>query len=99
MADDDIATEFEGTMIYGADGAVYVVPDDALSAYRLDDAAAEKFRGKRAELAGEVTGFGGASGPLDFPLALRGTFGRRNFYQGPVILHVEPLHIVAPDEP
>ena len=89
MADD--ANEFAGTMLFGADGAVYLVPDDALSEYRVDDKNAERFRDARAELVDEVTGFGmpGSSPILEFPLAIGGTFGRRISNQGEVVIYHE----------
>lgn len=73
------ATEYvEGTMFQGADGSVYVISDEDLAAFRLNERDAEKMKQSYEQLQ-EVTGFGlnpGAAQP-DFQLMAKGPFARR----------------------
>jgi hypothetical protein len=74
MAEREEEVTVEGTMIFGADGAVYFIPSEHLEAYRVpDDQAAEA---RALEGLTEVQGFSELSG-VDSPLALRGPLASR----------------------
>ena len=42
MRDDKAAGAFDGTLIRGADGALYMIPDDDLEAFRVPDEMARE---------------------------------------------------------
>jgi hypothetical protein len=101
---------YQATLIYGADGDVYMIPEEQLAAFRVSDAAATRLTEARVNLAEEiradrenfpeVSGFS-VSDPLEFPIILSGQFGRRpggpNMI-GPPVLHVHNM-LRAPTTP
>ena len=77
MADDSKqpTDETSGTMICGADGAVYFIPDSDLTAFRISD---ENERAVQKDLDRVVAVRGLAdAGPIDFPISIHGPIGRR----------------------
>lgn len=74
MAEQEAEVTVEGTMIFGADGAVYFIPDEHLEAYRVpDDRAAEA---RALEGMADVQGFSDLPNVAS-PLTLRGPLASR----------------------
>jgi hypothetical protein len=80
----------KGTLIYGADGAVYFVPDEDLAAFRVEESVAEPIRGDLSELAA-IREFGDLGDEADLPLSIHGAIGRRPQGLSNTILHVDPV--------
>lgn len=75
--------EVTGTMVRGADGALYVIPDDDLEAFRVP----EKVAAPALELLTELEKSVGAPKRLNPALhalpAIRGPLGRKDLVAGP----------------
>jgi hypothetical protein len=67
--------EYSGTMICGADGAVYFIPDAELEAYRISDTNEREVQQDVDRLMA-VRGLQG-EGEIDFPITIHGPIGRR----------------------